>query len=145
MVCNDAIIYGFPVLIGFNIYGIFKYWTKYKLMTLITIFNLGVSIMSLRVWDIRAITIRRFKKYLPDYEAFIAKVQKEHKTGDMSRIEIPNDYKHLGYIAHANFSDPNNLEVIVVVGSVGFAGHTYFVYSSSGKSSWMKSIKLQNG
>jgi hypothetical protein len=121
-------------LLVFDLYGVFKYWSRYKLTTLLPFLILGVSIMSLRVWDVGAMSIKRFEKYLPDYEAFIAKVQKEHKPGDLSGIDIPNNYKHLGHVAHIDFSDANNLYVMIGVGSSGaFGNHTFFLYSSSGE------------
>ncbi len=122
-----------PVLFVFNVYGVFKYWSKYKLVTLLPFLVLGIMVMSLFVWDVGAISIRRFKKYLPDYEAFVAKVEKEHKPGDLSRISIPKGYRHLGYSADVDFADPNNLYVMVGVGSGGAVGHhTSFLYSSNG-------------
>ena len=125
-------VLGAPVLLFFNIYGVFKYWSKYKLMTLLPFLVFGIAVMSLRVWDVRAMSIRRFEKYLPDYEAFVAKVEKEHKPGDLSSIGIPKEYRHLGYSAIVDYDEPNNLCVIVAVGSGGVFGHTYFLHSSNG-------------
>jgi hypothetical protein len=121
-----------PALFVFNIYGVFKYWSKYKLMALLPLLVFGIAVMSLFVWDVRAISIRRFEKYLPDYEAFVAKVEKKHKPGDLNSIDIPKEYRHLGYSAIVDYDEPNNLYVIVLVGSRGVFGHTYFLHSSNG-------------
>lgn len=122
-----------PLLFVVNIYYVFKYWSKYKLMTLLPFLILGIMVMSLFVWDLGAMSINRFKKYLPDYEAFVAKVEKEYKPGDSSRIRMPKGYRHLGYSAEVDFTDANNLYVMIGVGSGGAVGrHTSLLYSSNG-------------
>jgi hypothetical protein len=122
-----------PVLFAFNIHGVFKYWSKYKLMTLLPFLILGIMVMSLFVWDVRAMSIKRFEKYLPDYEAFVTKVEKEHKPGNLNRISMPKGYRHLGRFAEVDFADSNNLDIMIGVGSSGAVGHhTFFLYSSNG-------------
>jgi len=124
---------GALLLLVFDIYGVFKYWSKYKLITLLPFIVLGIAVVSLFTLDVRTMRIKRFEKYLPDYEAFVAKVEKEHTPGDLNSIDMPKEYKHLGYSATVNYYEPNNLYVLVTVGSGGgFGRATFFLYSSNG-------------
>ena len=127
------LLFSVPVLFIVNIYGVFKYWAKYKLVTLLPFLVLGLAVIGLRAWDVRAMSIRRFEKYLPDYEAFVTMAEKEHKHGDPNVIAMPKEYRHLGYLAVIYDDEPNTLFVSVEVGHFGVFGHTYFLYSSNGE------------
>jgi hypothetical protein len=121
-----------PVLFVANIYGVFKFWSEHKWRTLLPFLILGVALFGLRIWDVSAMSIRRFEKYLPDYEAFVAKVEKEYKPGDRHSMGMPKEYRHLGYLAIIYDDEPNNLYELVEVGHFGVFGHTYFLHSSNG-------------
>ena len=121
------------ILFVVNIYGVFKFWSKYKLVTLLPFLILGIAVMSLRAWDVEAMSIRRFEKYLPDYEAFAATAEKGHKHGDWDTIALPKEYRHLGYLAVVYDDEPNTLCVTIDVGNFGVFGHTAFLYSSNGE------------
>lgn len=122
-----------PLLFVVNIYGVFKFWTKNKLVTLLPFLVLGVAVIGLRAWDIRSMSIRRFQKYLPDYEAFVTMAERGHKHGDWDVITLPKEYQHLGYLAVIYDDEPNTLFVSVEVGHFGVFGHTAFLHSSNGE------------
>jgi hypothetical protein len=127
------------VLFVVDIYCVFGFWPKHKLVTLLPFVVLGVAVMSMRAWDIRAMSIRRFEKHLPDYEAFVAMAKKEHKPGDWDVMGMPKEYRHLGYLAIIYDdkpileNEPNTLVVSIEVGHFGIFGHTHFLYSSNGE------------
>ncbi len=130
---------GVLVLLVFNIYGVFRYWSKYKLMTLLPFLILGVAIKGLGFWDVHAMSIRRFEKYLPDYETIVERSEKEHKPGDWDVMGLPEGYRHLGYLVVTyddkpiSDNEPNTLFVSFEVGHFGVFGHTHFLYSSNGE------------
>jgi len=122
-----------------NAYGVFKYWSKHKLVTLVPFLVLGIAAVGSFAWDVGAMSIKRFEKYLPDYEAFVKIAEKKHKPGDWDKMGMPEGYKHLGYVAFiyddkpVSDNEPNTLFVSILVGSAGVFGHTCFLYSSSGE------------
>lgn len=130
---------GAPALFLVNAYGVFKYWSKYKLVTVVPFLVLGIAGIGLFAWDIEAMSIRRFEKYLPDYEAFVKMAEKKQKPGEWDVTGMPKEYKHLGYLAviyddkPVSNNEPNTLFVSILVGSAGVFGHTCFLYSSNGK------------
>jgi 4-amino-4-deoxy-L-arabinose transferase-like glycosyltransferase len=131
-----------PVLLLVNIYGVFKYWSKHKLVTLVPFLVLGTSVIGvIGLWalDVSAMSIRRFEKYLPDYEAFVKIAEQKHKLGDWDVMPMPKGYKHLGYLAviyddkPISDNDPNIVFVSFEVGHFGVFGHTHFLHSSNGE------------
>lgn len=132
-------LFSIPTLFLINIYGVYKYWSKHKLVTLVPFPVIGIAVVGSFAWDVGAMSIRRFEKYLPDYEAFVKMAEKKHKFGDYDSMRLPKEYKHLGYIAHiyedkpVSDNEPNTLFVSILVGSAGVFGHTCFLYSSNGE------------
>jgi hypothetical protein len=122
-----------PVMFLVNIYGIFKYWSKHKLVTLVPFLVLGIAVASLFAWNVRKMSVMRFKKYLPDYTEFVSKLEKEHKKGECGPIAVPKEYSHLGYWCAVYDDEPNNVYVSFCVGHFGVFGHTAFVYTSGGE------------
>jgi hypothetical protein len=125
-----------------NIYGVIKFWSKHKLVTLLPFLVLGaaaVGVFGLRALDVCTMSIRRFEKYLPDYESFVKMAEQKHKLGDWDVIPMHKGYKHLGYLAVVyddkpiSDNEPNTLFVSFEVGHFGVFGHTHFLYSSNGE------------
>ncbi len=124
----------FAVLVMFiiDIFGAFKFWDEHGWKTLLPFLVLGIAIFGLTIWDVQAMSIKRFNKYLPDYESYVATVKREHKQGNWDVSALPKEYKHLGYLSAAYDNEPNILFVSIDVGNFGVFGHTAFLYSSNG-------------
>jgi len=137
MYCASIQLVSTPALLIVNIYGIFKYWSKYKLVTLVPFLIIGITVAGLFVLDTNEMSMKRFEKYLPDYEAFVKMAEQEYKHSDWKMMPMPKEYKRLGYRADifydkpASDNEPNTMFVLFLVGSAGFAGHTAFLYSSN--------------
>jgi hypothetical protein len=123
----------FLVMVIVDFYYLFKFWSEYKLIALLPFLILGLAVISLNVWDVGEMSIKRFKKYQPNYDTFVSKLVKEHVKGKWESIAIPKEYKNLGYWCAVFDDEPNNVYVSFCVGHFGVFGHSAFLFTTSGE------------
>ena len=123
-----------PVLFIFDIYYVFKFWEDNKLIVFLPLIVIGVVVVGFGFWDVRSLSIKRFNKYRPDYEAFVSKLIEKHKQGERDNmLRMPPEYKHLSHWVTVYDDEPNNIFAGFMVGYFGTFGHTSILYSSKGE------------
>lgn len=127
----------FLLVIGFDLYYIFRLWPIARSRSLlplgILITGIGVGICSGGIGH--KIAFSYFDRHYEEYSAAVNFIM---QSDNVKAAALPSRYEHLTFMGHVIAQEgesmgEKNIVLEFMVGSGGFAGHTAYLYSSSGQ------------
>jgi hypothetical protein len=126
-------VLAFYAMICVDIFFVFRLWKSIKTRVFIPFGILAIGLFAGILSDsfARKLDENHFLKYFDQYENIVSMI----KNGNIPSTtgSLPFEYWHLAPIVMIGDSnDPNSFNIVFIVGSAGFAGHTAYIYSNSG-------------
>jgi hypothetical protein len=139
LICSVFSVLALYIMVCVDIFFVFRLWKIVKARVFIPFAVLAIGFFASALLGNFAhdLSENRFYKYSDQYERVVAMIKDGTLPSKETSVFLPSGYRHLtcmGLISvyKKNSNDVNDLAVEFMVGSGGFAGHTAYLYSSSG-------------